>query len=162
MSKEEIKSEDKIWHNIIISKGLIEATFISLGMWMVFYQFGILLFISMEGAMSMPPGVNNVYGFLENHLRHAALTFLLFISTGLLFPLISYATYKRNHSLFLVLISGTIIGALIFTFGTMNFPDLNHLNSIIFRLIYGAALGLGASLVGNLFFLFSFLERGIE
>lgn len=161
MSQEEIKSEDKLWYNIIISRGLIESIFFSICIWVLFQEMGMMLFLIMEGAMSVGPGSNIVYAFLENHIRHGAFIFMLFFSAGSLLPLIYFITYKLNHALVWALISGMIVGALIFTWGTMNFPDVTHLNSPIFRMIYGASLGLMASLVGNMFFLNSLYQRGM-
>jgi hypothetical protein len=161
MTKEETKSSDKIWNYIDTSRGLIESTFFSIGIWALIYSIGWILLLSMEGSLSVGPGFYFVYGFVENNFKHGASLYLLFVSIGCLFPIISYLTYKRENPLIWVIISGIFIGAFIFTWGTINLSELVHLNSVLFRIIYGAAMGFAASLMGNLFFLTSFINRGM-
>jgi hypothetical protein len=161
MSEEKNVLADKMWEYIVTSRGLIESTFFSIGIWALIYSIGWMLLLTMEGSLSVGPGFNSVYGFVNEFFRQGAFIYLLFVSMGCLFPIISYLTYKRENSLIWVILSGMIIGAFIFTWGTMNHPELVHLKPILFRIIYGAAMGLAAGLVANLFFLTSFYQRGM-
>ena len=161
MSEEEMELADKMWEYIVTSRGLIESTFFSIGIWALIYSIGWILLLTMEGSLSVGPGLNSVYGFVNEYFRQGAFIYLLFVSIGCLFPIISYLTYKRENALIWTIISGMIIGAFIFTWGTMNHPELVHLNLVFFRIIYGAAMGFAAGLVANLFFLNSFYLRGL-
>ena len=152
---------DKMWEYIVTSRGLIESTFFSIGIWTLIYSIGWMLLLTMEGSLSVGPGFNSIYGFVNIYFSHGAFTYLLFVSIGCLFPIILYLTYKRENAFIWAILSGMIMGVFIFTWGTMNHPELVHLNPVFFRIIYGAAMGFAAGLVANLFFLNSFYLRGL-
>lgn len=160
MSDKELELLDNLWANLIISRALIEVIFFSICIWIFLHFLAQIMFLMVEGSMTLGPG-GPIYDFVNDNYHHGAFMFLLFLSAGALFPLICFISYKLKQSILMVLGCGMIIGALIFTWGSMGF-HVNYLNSSPFLIFYGAAFGFMASLASNIFFLNAFYRLELD
>jgi hypothetical protein len=153
MSEEEINQyfSNEHYKNGIVSLRLILASFISMGIWVWIFEMGWMFFFFMQSSQTVPCNLPGAYQFFDGRFRHGILIFMLSISIGIIYPLLSIMINKSKESVPLIAFSGIFLGAIIFYVGAVNIPELVELKSPLLLLFYGAALGYISALISHMF-----------